>query len=118
MRPSSLFRWKSIFVSDCSRDARKIFALIKYSIDMDAKARRLGATDLRQSWRKGKKWAVLYDNIWIHFGSLLYDDFTSHNDPVRRASYRRRHKGILLRDGRPAYTVKSQPSYWAYHLLW
>ena len=86
--------------------------------DLKAEALRLGAIDLRPSWRKGKKWAVLYDNIWIHFGSLLYDDYTIHHDDERRASYRRRHKAILLRDGRPAYKDKKQPAFWAYHLLW
>ena len=86
--------------------------------ELKAVALRLGATDLRQSWRKGKKYAVLYQGKWIHFGALGYDDYTTHHDEDRRASYRRRHKAILLRDGRPAYTVKSQPAYWAYHLLW
>ena len=85
---------------------------------MDAEARRLGATALRHSWRKGKKWAVLYDNSWIHFGSLLYEDYTTHHDDERRASYRRRHKAILLLDGRPAYKVQSQAAYWSWHLLW
>ena len=85
---------------------------------MEAKARRLGASELCQSTRKDKKWSVVYNGKRIHFGALGYDDYTTHHDDERRASYRRRHKGILLRDGRPAYTVKSQPSYWAYHLLW
>ena len=85
---------------------------------MDAAAKSLGATDLRPSWRKGKKLAVLYQGKWIHVGALGYEDYTTHHDDERRASYRRRHKAILLRDGRPAYTVKTQPAYWAYHLLW
>ena len=85
---------------------------------MDAVAKRLGATDLQPSWRKGKKIAVLFQGKWVHAGALGYEDFTSHNDPVRRAAYRKRHKAILLRDGRPAYTVKTQPAFWAYHLLW
>ena len=86
--------------------------------DLKVEAQRLGATDLRQSWRKNKKLAVLYAGKWIHFGALGYDDYTTHHDPVRRAAYRKRHKAILLRDGRPAYLVPSQAAFWAYRLLW
>ena len=32
-------------------------------------------------------------------------DFTQHRDTARRESYRRRHAGIYLKDGRAAYTV-------------
>ena len=87
-------------------------------VNLKIEALRLGATDLRQSWRAGKKYAVLYQGKWIHFGALGYDDYTTHHDPVRRAAYRKRHKAILLRDGRPAYTVKTQPAYWSWNLLW
>ncbi len=85
---------------------------------MEAQAKALGATELRPSWRKGKKLAVLYRGHWVHFGAKGYDDYTTHRDPVRRAAYRRRHRGILLADGRPAYTVKEQPAFWAYRILW
>jgi|AntAceMinimDraft_5_1070358.scaffolds.fasta_scaffold461660_1 hypothetical protein len=85
---------------------------------LERRAIALGAEGLRPSWRVGKKWAVLYRGSWLHFGSSLYDDFTVHKDPVRRAAYRRRHAGILLRDGRAAYTVKTSPAFWSYYLLW
>ena len=85
---------------------------------MEAKARRLGATELRPSWRAGKKWAVKYKGRYIHFGAAGMSDFTKHRDPARRASYRRRHAGIYLKDGRAAYTVKTSPAYWSWHLLW
>ena len=58
---------------------------------MDAKAKRLGATELRPS---------------------------CHGDPVRRASYRRRHAGILLANGKSAFKNKTKPAFWDYHLLW
>ena len=86
--------------------------------NLKAEALRLGAIDLRPSWRKGKKLAVLYHDQWVHFGALGYEDYTTHHDDERRAAYRKRHKAILLRDGRPAYTVKTQPAYWSWHLLW
>jgi hypothetical protein len=82
------------------------------------KAKRLGADDLRRSWRKGKKWVVLYRGALIHFGALGYEDYTTHRDPDRRARYRRRHRGILLADGRAAYRVKTSPAYWSWYLLW
>ena len=85
---------------------------------MHAAAKSLGATDLRRSWRKGKKLAVLYHGEWIQFGALGYEDYTTHHDDDRRAYYRRRHKAILLRDGRPAYKVKTTPAFWTYHILW
>ena len=86
--------------------------------NLKSEALRLGATELRPSWREKKKLAVLYRGEWIHFGALGYDDYTTHHDPVRRAAYRKRHKGILLLDGTPAYTVKTQPAFWSWHLLW
>ena len=85
---------------------------------MDSKAKRLGATALRPSWRKGKKFAVLYRDRWVHFGAAGMSDFRIHRDPARRESYRRRHAAILLADGRRAYTVKESPAYWSWHLLW
>ena len=89
-----------------------------YESSMEAEARRLGATELRPSWRKGTKWAVLYEGRYIHYGARGYDDYNTHHDEERRASYRKRHAGILLGDGRPAYKVKTSPAYWSWHLLW
>ena len=85
---------------------------------MEALAISYGAEQLRPSWRKGKKWAVLYRGHWVHFGAAGYEDFTQHGDETRRAAYRKRHRAILLADGRPAYRVKTSPSFWAWHLLW
>jgi hypothetical protein len=83
-----------------------------------AKAKRLGATELRPSWRRGKKLAVLYHHRWVHFGAAGMSDYTQHRDPERRERYRRRHRGILLADGRPAYKVKTSPAFWSWYLLW
>ena len=87
-------------------------------MSLEQKAKRLGATELRPSWRAGKKYAVLYDGKFIHFGATGYEDFTEHKDPVRRANYRRRHGAIKLKDGRLAYTVPTSPAYWSWELLW
>ena len=85
---------------------------------LEDRARQLGATALARSWRKGKKWAVLYRGEWIHFGAQGYDDFTEHRDEKRRASYRARHGAIRVRDGRLAHTVKTSPAFWSWELLW
>jgi hypothetical protein len=85
---------------------------------LERKAKQLGATELRPSQRAGKKWAVLYQGKWIHFGATGYQDFTQHKDPARRANYRRRHGAIKLKDGRLAYTVPTSPAFWSWELLW
>lgn len=85
---------------------------------LKTKAKTLGASDLKPSTRKNKKYMVKYKNHWIHFGAHGYSDYTRHKDIARRARYRTRHKAIRLKDGRLAYQVKSQPAYWAYHILW
>ena len=86
--------------------------------DLRSRAKLLGATDLRPSTRKGKKYMVLYLGRWIHFGAMGYADFTQHRDTRRRDAYRARHSRILLKNNVPAYKVPSQPAYWAWHLLW
>jgi hypothetical protein len=85
---------------------------------LSSRAKDLGATQLKSSWRSGKKWAVLYKDKWIHFGAKGMSDFTIHKDLERRKLYRKRHGAILLNDGRKAYLVKTQPAYWSWHLLW
>ena len=82
------------------------------------RARQLGSTALRRSWRQGKKFAVLYEGKWIHFGGKGYEDYTEHQDDNRRASYRARHGAIKLADGRLARTVKTSPAFWSWELLW
>ena len=91
---------------------------ILYMESLQRKALRLGATELRPSRRAEKKWAVLYQGKWIHFGATGYEDYTQHKDLARRANYRRRHGAIRLRDGRLAYTVPTSPAYWSWKLLW
>jgi len=87
-------------------------------MSFEQKALRLGAIELRPSQRAGKKWAVLYQGKWIHFGATGYEDYTQHKDPARRANYRRRHGAIKLKDGRLAYTVPTSPAFWSWNLLW
>jgi len=82
------------------------------------KAISLGATDLRKSTKKNKKWDVLYKGKWVSFGHPSYEDYTQHRDKKRRDRYRARHSKIKLKDGRLAYKVKGSPSYFSYWILW
>ena len=45
--------------------------------------------DIRLSTEPKKKYMVFnpHTHKWIHFGLIPYEDFTKHNDPVRRHSY-------------------------------
>ena len=82
------------------------------------KAISLGATDLKKSNKKNKKWMVNYNNKWIHFGSSGMSAFTQHKDKARRDRYRARHSKIKLKDGRLAYKVKGTPAFFSWNLLW
>ena len=69
---------------------------------------------VQRSTRKGKKFMATISNETIHFGSVGFDDFTTHKDPVRRAHYLARHRpneDWTLRGLRTA-------GFWARHLLW
>ena len=75
--------------------------------------------DLKRSTRKDKKWMVIRkDGSKTHFGSSSHEDYNIHKDPARRDRYRARHSKILLKDGRPAYTVKGTPGFYSWNLLW
>jgi len=77
-----------------------------------------GAQDIVNSWRRNKKYAVLYNNKWIHFGDNRYQDFTTHRDHSRRKNYRSRSSQIRNRSGALTYRNKNYANFWAYHVLW
>lgn len=56
------------------------------------KALSLGASDLRKSKKKGKKYDVIYKGKVISFGSEGMSDFTIHKDKERKQRYLDRHK--------------------------
>ena len=47
----------------------------------------------------------------LRFGARGYEDFTQHKDPVRKKSFRARHKCDMVID-------KNTPRYWACEYLW
>jgi hypothetical protein len=90
---------------------------------------KLGGSDLQKSNKKNKKYMILVNNKYIHFGHIDYEHYKDqtplklykhldHNDKERRERYRKRHKKILLKDGSPAYLDKNQPAYYSYRFLW
>lgn len=82
------------------------------------KALKLGATDFGKSNVGYKKFYVIYNGKKINFGDRRYEDFTIHNDLLRRARYRARASQIRNKKGELTYNNKNYPNYWAYHLLW
>ena len=73
---------------------------------------------------KNKKYSVYVMNEktgnpkLIHSGDSRYEDVTQHKDEARRQRYRTRARGLLLKDGTPAYLNKNQPAFWSYNYLW
>ena len=47
---------------------------------------------IRKSSRAGKKWMARVNDTTIHFGARGYEDFTTHGDEKRKASYLARHR--------------------------
>ena len=85
----------------------------------------------QKSTRKNKKYMVLYNGNWIHFGDLSkpsqqYRDSTplklysnlDHLDEVRKKSYLSRAKGIKDKNGNLTYQDKNSPNYYSINFLW
>ena len=84
---------------------------------------------LKKSTRKGKKYMVLFDGKWIHFGSLTnqhYRDQTplklysnlDHEDTERRKRFLARAKGIRDKNNKLTYKDPTHSNYWAIKYLW
>jgi hypothetical protein len=82
------------------------------------KAFRLGAYEFGVSNVGYKKFYVIYKGKKINFGDKRYQDFTQHNDLVRRSRYRARASKIKNKKGELTFNNKLYSNYWAYHLLW
>ena len=66
---------------------------------------------LAKSSRPGKKFAGRIGGKTIHFGATGYEDYTTHKDPVRKASYLSRHRNENWDDPETA-------GFWARWVLW
>lgn len=88
---------------------------------------KIGQYEYIKSPRKGKKLRVVVDNKSIDFGSIFHQHFKDrtgiwsnldHGDKERRKNYRSRARGILKKDGTPAYLDPKQPAWHSYNILW
>ena len=57
-------------------------------------AKRLYGKEVFLSTRKNKKYMIMNDNKFVHFGQLGYQDFTKHKDKKRQESYLKRASKI------------------------
>ena len=77
--------------------------------------------------------AILPNGKRVHFGHKDYQHYKDsvpkslggklwskldHNDKKRRDNYRKRHGGVLTKDGSKAYQRKYSPSWFSYYFLW
>jgi len=69
--------------------------------------------NIKLSNRKDKKYMIFDpdNNKWVHFGQMGYEDYTKHNDNVRRDNFLKRNKKWNNND---IYS----PSFLSYNLLW
>ena len=82
------------------------------------KAQLYGATDFGLSNRKNKRFYVIYNNKYIHFGLKNGSTYIDHGDPIKRINYKKRHSKIIDKQGIPFYTQKTSPAFWSYYVLW
>jgi hypothetical protein len=75
------------------------------------KAQQLGLNTVHESSRKDKKYMVFDNNKMVHFGSMIYEDYTKHGDAKRRENFRKRNH-------RWANAPKYSPAFLSYNLLW
>ena len=74
-------------------------------------ATRLGLGNVFVSPQKNKKYAIMVNGKWVHFGDSRYADFTGHGDERRRELFRKRN-------AKWATANKNTAGFLAYHLLW
>jgi hypothetical protein len=82
------------------------------------KAKIYGATSVKPSQRKNKKYVVEYRDKLIHFGDNRYDDYLDHNDPIRRQSYLSRALHIRDKQGNLTANDPYSPNFWSIRVLW
>lgn len=87
--------------------------------------------EVKKSKMKGKKYLVIFEYKnkvnKVNFGSINHEHYfdkfkmysnLNHNDKKRRESFRKRFKGIKLKNGELAINSPLSGSYWSYRYLW
>ena len=85
---------------------------------VNAKAKKYGYGRVSYSTRPDKRFMITYRGKKVHFGHPSPNSFVDHADEQRRLNYRRRHRGVMTKQGKEAYRVRGSPSALAYYLLW
>ena len=69
---------------------------------------------IQKSTRAGKKYMAKVGDKTVHFGAMGYEDYTTHKDEKRKASYLARHRT------KEDWTLSGVDTagFWARHLLW
>ena len=69
---------------------------------------------IQKSNRAGKKYMARVNAKTVHFGAKGYQDYTTHKDEKRKASYLARHRT------KEDWTLSgvNTAGFWARHLLW
>jgi hypothetical protein len=82
---------------------------------------------------KKKYTAILANGRRVHFGHRDYEQFKdsvpkrlggglwthkNHGDPERRRRYRKRHAGMVCKDGERCIDKRYSPSWFSYYFLW
>jgi hypothetical protein len=72
-----------------------------------------------KSTRKDKKWmSITPQGRKVHWGDPNMKDYTQHHSEKRRKSYKKRHSGIILKNGKRAIDRKYSPAWYSYHVTW
>ena len=95
--------------------------------------KRAVSSSAKKSWKYKKYVAYLPNGKTVAFGDVRYQHYKDqvpvkagggrykhldHLDKKRRQNYRKRHRGVLTKNGTPAYQVRYSPSWFSYHFLW
>ena len=73
--------------------------------------KKYGINDIQISTHKDKKYMILHNGKYIHFGQMGFEDYTKHRDLHRRELFKKRnHKW--------ADAEKYSAAYLSYYLLW
>ncbi len=76
--------------------------------------------DLQISTRKNKRFMILYNNKWVHFGYWPFSNlgtFLDHGDKQIKKNWKARHSKIM-KEGKEAFKNKSSPEYYSWRILW
>lgn len=83
---------------------------IIYNKNLDQYIKQVG-----YSSNKNKKYyVILKNNKIISFGSKIYQDFLTHQDPIRQQNFKKRFFKLFNKNKN---NIES-PLYWSYNILW